>query len=88
MIRRIEGVVADHGVVIGIHVDPIHRVAGANGDGERLEAILLGHDDHPVMPAFLCRPAPCDESDYGEEHQHDRNRGERPNRHGDLLVPL
>jgi len=65
--------------------NPIHRVAGANGDGEWLEAILLGHDDHPVMPAVLRRPDPRDEAEYGEERQQGGDRGEPSDPHGDLL---
>src|SRR5262249_24057143 len=48
---RIERIVADDRVVIGVVVHPLHRLAGADREGERKESILLRDDHHPVYPA-------------------------------------
>jgi len=47
MAGRVERIDADNCVVIRIVVDPNHRLANANGNGERSEAVLIRHNDLP-----------------------------------------
>ncbi len=45
MPRRIERVIAHHGMVVGVVVDPNNWLTYSNGDGERGEAVFVRHDN-------------------------------------------
>jgi hypothetical protein len=41
----VESVVADHRMVVRIHIDPADGIARVDRLGKRCEAVLFGHDD-------------------------------------------
>src|SRR5207237_7972568 len=83
MARRVEGVVAYHGVVVSVVVDPAHGVAGLDRHRKRREAVLLG-DDHLVYGLALVvgeglyrpdRDESSEERDAEEKLAHDDLHG-------------
>src|SRR5713226_7141461 len=51
----VERIVAYHGVVVRVVIDPNHRLTHSHGNGERDEAVFVGYDDLPYgSPELLC----------------------------------
>ena len=85
----VDEVVAHHGVVVGVHVDPFHGIAGVNGLGEGREAVLLGDDDLEMGALFGygygCVGGAPRARDYhqaeGEEDDRERNPARQSEMH-------